>query len=74
MLTGKEVKIGKITCLQSSYNSVLIYILYTEFLDEVDHGEERAIEYLVRDEVGALASTLQVVSVSILFSCIDSII
>ena len=36
----------------------------TEYLDETEHREERAIEYLVKDEVGALASTLEVISVS----------
>ena len=35
-----------------------------EFLDKERQTKERAIEYLVRDEVGALANTLQVVSVS----------
>ena len=36
-----------------------------EFLDEQQQNEEREIEYLVRDEIGALASTLQKISVSI---------
>ena len=36
-----------------------------EFLGEQQQNEEREIEYLVRDEIGALASTLQKISVSI---------
>ena len=40
-------------------------IVCIEFLDEELQNEERVIEYLVRDEIGALASTLQVISVSI---------
>ena len=43
------------------YNNVM----YAEYLDDEDHREERAIQYLVKDEVGALASTLEVISVSI---------
>ena len=35
----------------------------TEYLDD-EYREERPIEYLVKDEVGALASTLAVISVS----------
>ena len=41
------------------------YLHYTEFLDEELQNEERVIEYFVRNEIGALASTLQVISVSI---------
>ena len=36
---------------------------YTEYLDD-EYREERSIEYLVKDEAGALASTLEVISVS----------
>jgi hypothetical protein len=36
---------------------------YAEYLDD-EHREERAIEYLVKDEVGALASTLEVINVN----------
>ena len=37
----------------------------TEFLDEEPEKKEKAIQYYVKDEVGALAKTLQVVSVSV---------
>ena len=37
-------------------------------MDE-EQKQEREIEYLVKDDVGALASTLQVISVSISDSC-----
>ena len=38
---------------------------FTEFLDEEVHNEERTIQYIVRDQVGALGNTLQIISVSI---------
>ena len=41
-----------------------MHYYYTVYLDDEDKREERAIEYLVKDEVGALANTLDVISVS----------
>ena len=35
----------------------------TEYLGD-EYREERSIEYLVKDEVGALANTLEIISVS----------
>ena len=70
MLTGKEVSISKLTienaCLLHAIVTYSIsHVMYNnaEYLDE-EHREERAIQYLVKHEVGALASTLEVVSVS----------
>lgn len=63
MVTGKEVNISEIICILKQL--LFYYLHYTEFLDEELQNEERVIEYFVRDEIGALASTLQVISVSI---------
>ena len=39
-------------------------VMYAAYLDNEDKKEEKAIQYLVKDEVGALANTLEVISVS----------
>ena len=38
--------------------------MYAEYLEDEDNTEERAIQYLVKDREGALASTLEIISVS----------
>ena len=61
-LTGKEVKISKLIII---IKNACLLILHNnaDYLDKV-RRHEATIEYLVKDEPGALAKTLEIISVS----------